>query len=95
MQNIVFPEQKTEVLSSLTRYFDEHFDFDLNELQASLLLDYITQEIAPFAYNRGVEDARAYFTARADDLPGVCFEQGLKYWEEHGGGRSVKRKPGR
>ena len=94
MQSTHSPEQKTDILSSLQRYFHENFDTELNDLQADLLLDYITREIAPFAYNRGVEDARAYFAARLDDLPGVCFAEGLTYWDaKPGAARGVRRKP--
>jgi hypothetical protein len=43
-----------------------------------------------------VDDARAFLAARIDDLAGVCFEQGLTYWETASGvSRSVRRKPGR
>lgn len=94
MKDTISPEQQTAVLASLQRYFDEHFDTELNELQASLLLDYIMTEIAPFAYNRGVEDAQAFFAARTADLPGVCFEEVLTYWEDRGSARVVRRKPG-
>jgi len=89
-----FPaEQKAAILASLQRYFDENYEIELNELQSSLLLDYIMTEIAPFAYNRGVEDAQAFFSARTADLPGVCFEDVLTYWESRGSARVVRRKP--
>lgn len=96
MQNILSPEQKSEIRSSLQRYFYENFDMELNELQGGLLLDYIMTEIAPFAYNQGVENAKAYFAARLDDLSGVCFEEVLTYWNATArGARSVARKPDR
>lgn len=93
MQDHLTSEQQTDIRASLGRYFEEHFDLELNDLQATLLLDYIMTEIAPFAYNRGVDDARAWFAARLDDLPGVCFEQGLVYWDGKAGAtRIVRRK---
>lgn len=94
MKDAIPAEHKTAVLASLQRYFDENFEIELNELQSSLLIDYIMTEIAPFAYNRGVEDAQAFFSARTADLPGVCFEEALTYWEQRGGARVVRRKPG-
>lgn len=95
MKDTISADQKATILSSLQRYFNEHFESEINELQASLLLDYIVREIAPFAYNKGVDDARAYLASRLDDLPGVCFRQGLTYWDENpGSSRSVPRKPG-
>jgi uncharacterized protein (DUF2164 family) len=89
-------EQKADALFSLQRYFDENLDSELNELQATLLLDYIMREIAPIAYNRGVEDARAQLFTMAEDLPGICFAEAFTYWEERSGsGRAVRRKPDR
>jgi len=34
-------------------------------------------EIAPFAYNQGVEDAQKYFLKTTEDLPGTCFQEPL------------------
>ena len=93
LQDVLSTEQNADILASLQRYAEENLDVEVNELQATLLLDYIMTEIAPFAYNRGVEDARGFISARLDDLSGVCFEDGLRYWEQPGGTRMVRRKP--
>ena len=49
-------------------------------LKTTLLLDYIIKEIGPYAYNKGVQDAEAYFRAKTEDLSGTCYEDGLTYW---------------
>jgi uncharacterized protein (DUF2164 family) len=77
--------QVEAIVPSLQRSFREELDVELSELRAKLLLDYLQQEIAPFAYNRGVQDAERYFRARVEDLPATCFEEGLTYW--------LKKKP--
>jgi uncharacterized protein (DUF2164 family) len=87
-------EQKTDLVSSLRRYFTEELDGDLSEIQAGFLLEYIFSEIAPLAYNQGVGDARKYFATAAEDLPGTCFQEALTYWKTRRGGREVRRKPG-
>jgi uncharacterized protein (DUF2164 family) len=86
-------EQKSEVVASLRRFFTEELDQDLSEMRAAFVLDYILTEIAPVAYNQGVEDARKYLASAAEDLPGVCFEEALTYWKRQGGGREIRRKP--
>ena len=94
MQEAFSKEQKEEILSSLQRYFFENFDSELNELQAGFLLEYVMKEIAPFAYNKGVEDAQSYFSVMTADLPGVCFEETLTYWKsKKGAAPRVRRKP--
>ncbi|CAN5564490.1 DUF2164 domain-containing protein [soil metagenome] len=88
-------EQKAEIVASLQRYFTEELDFELRDMPAGFLVDYILKEIGPFAYNKGVEDAREYFASKVEDLTGVCFEEGLTYWKEaKGEGRWVRRKAG-
>lgn len=81
--NLELPKEETEaLLASLRRYCREELEVELGDLRAKLLLDYIAQEIAPFAYNRGVADAEKFFRARAEDLPATCFEAGLTYWSK-------------
>ncbi len=86
-------EQKAEVVSSIQRYFTENMDHDLGEMQAGFLLEYFMSEIAPFAYNQGVQDAQKYFIRVTEDLPGTCFREPLTHWEtQKGSNRVVSRK---
>ena len=71
-----------DIVHSLRKYFREELDVELGGLQAQFFLDYILKEIAPFAYNRGVRDAETYFMAKIDDLPSICFEEGMTYWKK-------------
>lgn len=50
-------------------------------MRAGFLLDYLVQEVGPFAYNRGVADAEAWVRAGVDELPATCFADGLTYWK--------------
>jgi len=89
-------EQKAEIVSSMQRYFTENLDCDLSEIQAGFLLEYFMSEIAPFAYNKGVEDAQRYFIRATEDLPNTCFHEAQTYWKSQKGiGRVVRRKPDR
>jgi len=83
-------EQKAEIVSSLRRYFTENLDFDLSDMQAGFLLEYFMKEIAPFAYNRVVDDAQKYFQSLNEDLPGTCFQEPLTHWKT-----AVRRSPAR
>lgn len=73
-------EETAEVVLSIQQYLAEAFDGEVGELKARLLLDYVLKEIAPYAYNQGVNDAEAYFRQKADDLKGTCFQPPLTYW---------------
>lgn len=95
MHSTLTKEQKQEAAESLKRFVTETLDAELSDLQAGFFLDYIMTEIAPFAYNQGVEDARRFFATRVEDLPGTCFQEAMTYWKtQKGGARGVRRKPG-
>jgi uncharacterized protein (DUF2164 family) len=85
-------EKEAEVIRSVVRFFREKLDLELSEFQARLLLGYFFDEVAPFAYNQGVEDAQKHLLRLAEDLPGICFQEPLTYWDAHSGSR-VRRKP--
>ena len=93
MEPTLSKEQKSEITASLRRYFTENLDHELTEMQAGFLLEYILKEIAPLAYNEGVEDAQKYFITATEGLPGSCFQEPMTYWKAHGGSRDVRRKP--
>jgi uncharacterized protein (DUF2164 family) len=75
------PEVK-DVVASIQRYFAEELEMELNEMRAKFLLDYFLKEVGPLAYNRGVRDAERFFRERIEDLPGACYEEGLRFWVE-------------
>jgi uncharacterized protein (DUF2164 family) len=75
-------QESAEVAHSLKKYFREEFDQELSDLKAKLLINYLLQEIGPFAYNRGVADAERFLRARLEDLSATCFEAPLTYWKK-------------
>jgi len=85
-------EKETEVIQSIVRFFDEKLNLELSELQARSVLAYFFDEVAPFAYNQGVEDVQKHLIRLAEDLPGTCFEEPLTYWDVDSGS-GVRRKP--
>ena len=70
------------IVPSLRKYFKEELELELSEMRAKFVLDYFLKEIAPFAYNKGVKDAESFFRAKIEDLPAVCFEESLTYWQQ-------------
>ena len=72
-------QEKEAAIRSLQQYFNDELEQELSELRAGLLLDFFLQELAPLAYNRGVQDAERFFRARLEDLPATCFEAPFRY----------------
>lgn len=76
------PTEETEAwVYSLQKYLREEFDQETSDLKAKLMLHYIWEEIAPFAYNGGVKDAQDFTRARTAELPDTVFRDGLGYGE--------------
>jgi uncharacterized protein (DUF2164 family) len=74
------PQESEEAIRSLKKYFLEESGETLGDLRAKLLLDYILKDIAPLAYNRGVQHGEEFFRKRLEDLPATCFEPPFTYW---------------
>jgi uncharacterized protein (DUF2164 family) len=74
------PEAKRQALASIHRYFAEHWDQDIGDLKAGLLLDFLLAEVGPCIYNKAIGDAQVYFRDRAADLEGACYEKEFTYW---------------
>lgn len=66
--------------ASIKKFMAEHFDEEIGDLKAALVLEFCLKEIGPSVYNRAVADAQAYFTGRVQDLEGVCYEPEFSYW---------------
>lgn len=61
-------ENKEEMRKHIIKYFSNERDEDLGDLASQLLLDFFIEELAPYAYNQGVEDAYVYIKDKAEDL---------------------------
>lgn len=86
--------QKADAIHSIRRYLSEEMEVEASKMQAGFLLDYFAKELAPIAYNQGVADSQEFMLAKAEDLPGTCFEEGLTYWSQiNNSAKLVRRKP--
>lgn len=80
MKDTLSLPEKRAAIQSIQRYMADELETELGEMQAGFLLDYFFKELAPFAYNQGVADARDFLLQRMEDLDGTCFEETLTYW---------------
>ena len=79
------PIARKDAMSSLQQYCDENLSTadgnqPLGELPASLLLDFILEEIGPAIYNRAISDAQARLQLRVADLAGELYLDEFQYW---------------
>lgn len=60
--------QKDEIVSKIRGYFKMELDFDINNLQAQLLLNFFSKSVGIYYYNQAIEDAVLYMQERTEDL---------------------------
>ena len=62
------------LLRSLKDLYAESFDEELSDFRGGELLDFFVRELGPPVYNQAIQDARAYFLAKLEDLEGEVYE---------------------
>ena len=67
-------EEKQLIVSKLRNYFDQELSQELGQFDADFLLDFITEEIGPYFYNRGLYDAQAVMQGRVDTILESIYE---------------------
>jgi uncharacterized protein (DUF2164 family) len=63
-------ERRNDFLTRLQSLFYTEFDEDLSDFRAEAILDLALEMLGPTVYNQAVQDARAYFQTKLDDLDG-------------------------
>ena len=61
-------EEREDALVRLRAYFGRERGEELGELGAILIYDFVAEEVGPYFYNKGIEDAQALVERFADSL---------------------------
>ena len=60
MSKIEFSKQeKAIIIDKIQLYFKEELDQDIGQFDAEFLLDFFSEEVGAYYYNRGIYDAQA------------------------------------
>ena len=69
MTGIRFTEdEKANIVRKLQGDFAEELQQDLGRFDAEFLLDFFSNEVGAYFYNRGLHDAQAILASKLDDL---------------------------
>ncbi|ALN83777.1 hypothetical protein LC55x_0477 [Lysobacter capsici] len=75
MSDIKFSsEEKTLIVAKLQRYFSEELKQQIGRFDAEFLIDFISEQIGGYYYNRGVYDAQTVVAARLEDIGDQLFQ---------------------
>ena len=61
-------ETRDYMITEIKGYFENEREEELGDLAASLLLDFIIDELAPEFYNQGVHDSCNFMKEKSEDL---------------------------
>lgn len=61
-------EQKSSAAAKIKEYMAETFEIEIGDLQAEIFVDYITEHIGIYHYNKAVYDSLSFMTEKAEDL---------------------------
>ncbi|MCK7615679.1 DUF2164 domain-containing protein [Roseibium sediminicola] len=59
---------RTRLAHQIKRYLDEDLDIDIGNMDAEMLMDFLTPTLGAHFYNLGLKDAQALFARKADDI---------------------------
>jgi len=61
-------ERRAGMVAMIKDYFSREREEEIGDLAAGMLLDFITEKLAPDFYNQGVDDAYRFMKESAEDL---------------------------
>jgi uncharacterized protein (DUF2164 family) len=69
MANIEFSKAEKELISSkIQQYFLKNMDQEIGQFEALFLLDFFTQEVGPYFYNRALFDAQLIINEKFEGI---------------------------
>ena len=75
MSEIKFSKDEIEIIAKrIQRYFNEELEHEIGQFEAQFLLDFFTEEIGPYFYNRGLCDARTVLENRMESISEAIYD---------------------
>lgn len=67
-------QEKNTITEKLQKYFIKELDTELEQFDAEFLLDYISEEMGVYFYNKGLNDAQAILHEKIDIISDAIYE---------------------
>lgn len=75
MSKIEFSKEEKEVLvSRIQLYFNEELEQQLGKFDAEFLLDFFSEEVGAYYYNRGLYDAQTILESKLEAITDAIYE---------------------
>lgn len=67
-------EEKEAIVKMIQGYFRDELDQNIGQFPATFLLDFFTETIGPYYYNRALQDAQVVLDERMDSIRDALYE---------------------
>ena len=67
-------EEKKILVHKIQNYFQNELSEEIGQFDAEFLLDFLSKEIGPYHYNRGLQDARTLIEENVQNLSQTFYE---------------------
>ena len=67
-------DERTAIVDRIKLYFSEELNQNIGQFDAGFLLDFFTEEIGPYYYNRGLIDAQAVIEEKVESIADALYE---------------------
>lgn len=75
MSKIEFSKEEKElIISKIQHYFSEELDQEIGRFDAESFLDFLSKELGPYFYNRGLFDAQSVVKERLESINDAIYE---------------------
>ena len=68
------PEERDALCRRIQLYFKEELEQDTGQFDAGFLLDFFSDEVGAWFYNRGLYDAQAMLESRLENIGEAIYE---------------------
>jgi uncharacterized protein (DUF2164 family) len=66
--SLITKEQRREMTDDLKSFFLDELDMELSDMQVGFLVDFLSQNLSKYFYNRGVVDTMNALKDKTEDL---------------------------
>jgi len=67
-------EEKETIISKIQLYFSNELDQEIGRFDAEFLLDFFSEKIGPYFYNKGLYDAQAVMQSKMEHISEAIYE---------------------
>jgi len=75
MSKIEFsPVEKEVLIAQIQTYFNDELNQDIEQFDAEFLLDFFTEKVGAYFYNKGLADAQSVLEEKVDTIKEALYE---------------------